>query len=63
MTTQERLSPLPVVLVASLEPVAVEGCDVCGALVEQREEARGLSHLDVVARCNAELREHPHAKT
>lgn len=55
-----RASAGPVVLTAALEPVGVEGCGVCGALVDQRETARGAGDLNKVRSCNAELANHPH---
>ncbi|MFE3253664.1 hypothetical protein [Streptomyces sp. NPDC059209] len=45
---------------AVLEPVAVEGCDVCAALAGQREDARRLGGEPTVEECNTELRSHPH---
>lgn len=60
MTTHARASANPAVLVAVLEPVGVEGCGVCGALVDQRETARGAGDLSKVQSCNAELANHPH---
>lgn len=44
----------------ALEPVAVQGCDVCAALVRQREEARDRGDLSMVSDKNVELRRHPH---
>ncbi len=48
--------------VGVLEPVAVTGCDICGALVGQREAARAAHRVDTVRLCNEELLSHPHAK-
>lgn len=62
MTTHTRTSASPAVLVAALEPVGVEGCGVCGALVDQRETAHGAGDLSKVRSCNAELVNHPHAE-
>ncbi|MFF2940149.1 hypothetical protein ACFVSQ_09935 [Streptomyces niveus] len=45
---------------AVLEPVAVEGCDVCVALAGQREDARRSGGEPTVEECNTELRSHPH---
>ncbi|WP_405614346.1 hypothetical protein OG292_16565 [Streptomyces sp. NBC_01511] len=42
----------------ALEPVAVDGCDVCAALAGQREDARRLGGAPTVEHCNAELRSH-----
>lgn len=62
MTAHARASVGPVVPVAALEPVGVEGCGVCGALVDQRETACGAGDLSKVRSCNAELANHPHAE-
>lgn len=45
---------------SALEPVPVEGCDVCEALAVQREEARGRAGSMTVRECNSELSSHPH---
>ncbi|MFJ4781819.1 hypothetical protein [Streptomyces sp. NPDC088794] len=45
--------PLP-----QLEPVAVEGCDVCRALGKQRAEARTAGNMSRVSDCNVEIRAH-----
>jgi hypothetical protein len=42
------------------EPAA--GCDVCAALVKQREEARARGNHSAVVDCNVELRNHPHGR-
>ncbi|KPC63973.1 hypothetical protein ADL29_13000 [Streptomyces chattanoogensis] len=42
------------------EPVA--GCDVCAALVRQREAARAVGDKSTLIDRNIELRRHPHAK-
>ncbi|MEU8893271.1 hypothetical protein [Streptomyces sp. NPDC048442] len=43
-----------------LEPVPVEGCDVCAALARQRAEARVGRDMSCVSDSNVELRRHPH---
>ncbi|MFJ5308991.1 hypothetical protein [Streptomyces sp. NPDC088350] len=48
------------VLTSGLEPVAVEGCDVCGALVVQREAARKVANAAKVKSLNDEIAGHPH---
>lgn len=45
-----------------LEPVPVDGCDVCAALVKQREAARGAGNPLTVRSRNAELANHPHRR-
>jgi hypothetical protein len=45
-----------------LEPVPVEGCDVCGALAQQREAARRTDSPITVRQCSQELANHPHRK-
>lgn len=60
MNGQKTSLGIPVLHTPVLEPVGVEGCDVCGALVGQREAARERGARDAVSRCNAELRAHPH---
>lgn len=42
------------------EPVAAAGCDVCGALVAQREKARAAGQTERVLSYNRELENHPH---
>ncbi|WP_199836195.1 hypothetical protein [Streptomyces sp. NRRL F-4489] len=42
------------------EPVPAEGCDVCGALAEQRARAHAAGDWSKVTDCNVELRRHPH---
>ncbi|MFD5078040.1 hypothetical protein [Streptomyces sp. NPDC058371] len=41
-----------------LEPVPVEGCDVCGALARQREAERRTGNLSEVSDLNVEIRSH-----
>ncbi|WP_030807546.1 hypothetical protein [Streptomyces sp. NRRL S-337] len=45
-----------------LEPVPVDGCDVCGALAREREAARIAGDGSKVSDCNVEIRRHPHGK-
>ena len=45
--------PLPLI-----EPTPVAGCDVCGALVRAREEARQNGDLSKVTDFNIEMRSH-----
>ncbi|WP_329221773.1 hypothetical protein OG352_32215 [Streptomyces sp. NBC_01485] len=40
------------------EPVPIEGCDVCGALTEQRRAARWVGDLSKVSDLNVEMRIH-----
>ncbi|WEB42840.1 hypothetical protein MOV08_28705 [Streptomyces yunnanensis] len=44
------------------EPEPVTGCDVCGALVQQRAQARAVGDRSKVIDCNVELRRHPHRR-
>lgn len=60
MSDEERASSAPVVTLPELDPVAVEGCGVCVALVEQREGYRRVSNTARVNDCNDELANHPH---
>ncbi|MDJ1133405.1 hypothetical protein [Streptomyces iconiensis] len=53
-------SPLETPSLFTREPVGHPGCDVCGALVEQRENARGRDDMSRVSDCNVEIRRHPH---
>lgn len=53
MSTPARTEP-------PLEPVPVEGCDVCGALARQREAARTAGSPITVRQCSQELANHPH---
>ncbi|MYS37896.1 hypothetical protein K388_00306 [Streptomyces sp. KhCrAH-43] len=45
-----------------LEPVPVDGCDVCASLTKQRDEARQAGDGSTVSDCNVELGRHPHGK-
>ncbi|WP_438487460.1 hypothetical protein [Streptomyces sp. S186] len=52
---------LPVYLKEPLpEPVPVAGCDVCGALAEQRAAAYAVGDWSKATDCNVEMRRHPH---
>ncbi|ARF55822.1 hypothetical protein B1H19_18000 [Streptomyces gilvosporeus] len=42
------------------EPVPVAGCDVCGALVEQRAKAYAAGDKSKATDCNVEMRRHSH---
>jgi hypothetical protein len=53
----------PAVMNPALEPVPVDGCDVCGALAKQRERARQAGRVSEVRSCNRELQAHPHGGT
>lgn len=44
--------------VAASPPAHGGGCDVCGALLAQREAAREAGRMDEVGDCDRELREH-----
>jgi uncharacterized protein (UPF0212 family) len=46
--------------VTSLEPVGVQGCPVCVTQSRSREIAREAAVVEVIAACNAEIRNHPH---
>lgn len=61
MTANLRPLLVPPVCLSALEPVPVEGCDVCGALARQRKEAREASDWATLKLCNQEISEHPHA--
>jgi hypothetical protein len=43
-----------------LEPVPVEGCHTCAAQAISREDARAVQLPEQVARCNAQISNHPH---
>lgn len=62
MSGEGPASSAPAVTLPELEPVAVEGCGVCAALVGQREGYRRVSHTVRVNDCNDELANHPHNK-
>ncbi|MGG7573391.1 hypothetical protein [Streptomyces sirii] len=40
----------------------VAGCDVCGALAEQRAKAYAVGDRSKVTDCNVEIGRHPHPK-
>ncbi|MFF4701308.1 hypothetical protein [Streptomyces chattanoogensis] len=44
------------------EPVPVAGCDVCGALAEQRAKAHAAGDKSKATDCNVEMRRHSHPK-
>ncbi|AZQ39646.1 hypothetical protein EJ357_44610 [Streptomyces cyaneochromogenes] len=44
------------------EPVPVDGCDVCGALAREREQARRDGDLSKVTDLNVEMRTHQAAE-
>ncbi|MFJ9414521.1 hypothetical protein ACIRPT_10185 [Streptomyces sp. NPDC101227] len=44
------------------EPVPVAGCDVCGALAQQRAGAYGVGDRSKVTDCNVEMRRHAHPR-
>lgn len=41
-------------------PEPAQGCDVCGALVKQRQEARDRGDLSAATDADVEIRNHPH---
>jgi len=41
-------------------PLPAKGCDICGALAQQRAEARERGDMSRVTDCNVEMRRHPH---
>ncbi|XNR95016.1 hypothetical protein NRF20_15765 [Streptomyces sp. R-74717] len=43
-------------------PRAAEGCDVCAALVEQRQEAKARGDYSAETDANVEIRNHPHRR-
>jgi hypothetical protein len=53
-------APVQLPLPDLLEPVPVDGCDVCAALARQRAEARTRHDLSCVSDANVELRQQPH---
>lgn len=61
MSAQRRPLAPPICMLA-LEPVPWEGCDVCGALGEQREAARKVFDWTALKSCNAEIASHPHTE-
>lgn len=64
MTEPTRYQTSPVVLplrLGDLEPVPVDGCDVCGALANERDGARDRGDMSKVSDVNIELRAHPHS--
>lgn len=60
MSADVPVSLVSAVTAPGLEPVAVEGCGVCAALVEQREGHRRVSNTVRANDCNDELANHPH---
>lgn len=52
----------PLLDLPKLEPVPVDGCDVCGALARQRSEAREAGDWSAVSDRNVELSRHPHSR-
>ncbi|MFI9206170.1 hypothetical protein [Streptomyces sp. NPDC053048] len=60
-TPSVSAEPAPVTKPA-LEPVPVDGCDVCAALAKSREGARANGDHGYVAMVNEELTTHPHVR-
>ncbi|UQA94353.1 hypothetical protein [Streptomyces halobius] len=60
--TRFLTAPVELPLRRDLEPVPVDGCDVCGALAREREAAWLAGDGSKVSDCNVEIRKHPHAK-
>jgi hypothetical protein len=54
------MSSAPVLTGPRLEPVPVDGCDVCAALADQRAEWRKVGDFSKVSDCNVEMAQHPH---
>ncbi|MFI6662362.1 hypothetical protein ACIBL8_43435 [Streptomyces sp. NPDC050523] len=48
---------------APLEPVGVQGCPTCAALIESRQIARDVDDLAAVAHCNVQIGNHPHRRS
>lgn len=62
MRRGEGTTAAPTLTNSTVEPTPIEGCDVCAALVEQRETARkGIGSL-TVRECDRELLAHPHRR-
>lgn len=59
--TYARL-PLELPLGVGTDPPPVPGCDVCGALAGERDEARTRRDMSKVSDVNVEIRRHPNAK-
>lgn len=52
--------PVELPLRLDSDPAPVPGCDICGALTSERENARGKGDMSKVSDLNVELRSHPH---
>lgn len=52
--------PVELPLRLDTDPPPVPGCDVCGALSEERSEARAMGDMSKVSDMNVEIRNHPH---
>ncbi|WSW77378.1 hypothetical protein OG390_33510 [Streptomyces sp. NBC_00996] len=57
VTTQSGPVNLPL---PPTPPEPVRGCDVCAALVGQRQEARDRGDLSAATDADVEIRSHPH---
>jgi hypothetical protein len=63
MTAPKTYPGPPVELLLPLAPPApVRGCDVCTALVKQRQEARDRGDLSAATDVDVEIRSHPHGR-
>ncbi|MEV7525540.1 hypothetical protein [Streptomyces sp. NPDC091371] len=58
--TDYQTAPVELPMRATLEPVPVEGCDVCVELDKQRSHHRLMRDGSGVSDCNVEMRNHPH---
>lgn len=54
--------PVELPLRLDTDPPPKPGCDVCGALASERDEARATGNMSKVSDVNVEIRQHPHAK-
>ncbi|MEU5437664.1 hypothetical protein AB0G73_30405 [Streptomyces sp. NPDC020719] len=52
--------PVELPLRLEADPAPAPYCDVCGALDQQRREARAEGNLSAVSDANVEIRDHPH---
>ncbi|WP_405716302.1 hypothetical protein OG264_38870 (plasmid) [Streptomyces xanthophaeus] len=60
--TDYQTAPVELPIRVTLDPVPVEGCDVCTALDKQRSRHRLMREGSGVTVCNVELRNHPHVE-
>ncbi|MFF4606646.1 hypothetical protein ACFY12_28420 [Streptomyces sp. NPDC001339] len=59
---QRTMTPPVHLGVPKPDPEPAPGCDVCGALARQREDAQRSGDMSMASDLNIEMRNHPHRR-